>query len=97
MLGVEKSSLGPEVPTRLFRMLISEYLTLREIGVKPIIVVTPFAPSIAAYVEFLVTAKLASREGDTVTIIPRGAELLKVKPCSWSPAVVSFDAEGLGW
>lgn len=93
---MEQNSLGPRAPACLFRMLISEYITLREIGVKPI-VVTLVAPSVAGDVDFLVEAELASREGDTVTINPRGAELLKVQPYSWSPVVVSFDIQKLGW
>ena len=93
---MEQDSLGPRAPSRLFRMLVSEYITLREIGVKPI-AVTLVAPSVAGDVEFLAVAKLASREGDTVTITPRGTELLKATPYSWSRVVVSFDAEGLSW
>lgn len=96
MLGVERNSLGPQAPTQLFRMLVSEYITLREIDVKPIVVALA-APSVLADLDFLVESDLATWAGPEVMVSPRGKGLLGVQPYSWSAVVVSFDLQSLGW
>lgn len=75
-------------------MLLSEYVTLQEVGLKMIPLGT-VSPSVHGDFEFLFEAGLVVCEGNNVSISARGEGLLAVEPYSRSDVVVSFDAQKL--
>lgn len=93
---MRREKFGPEAPSRLFRMLLSEHATLLEISAHPA-KLSAVSPSAFRDLHFLLDWRLAVRRDDTVVISERGRKLLSQEPFSWTDAVVGFDIGKLEW
>lgn len=86
---MEKDSPRAGAPHRMFRLLVSEYVTLCELGVQPIDLAHA-VPSVVGDTEFLVAAGFTTQMAGVVAIAPWGWRLLGVQPYSWSEVAVRF-------